>query len=261
MDIYYEALKDTRGTLFSEIQKEYASRYHFHRAFEIAYIFDGAAKYTVAEEDYFAEKDQIIFAHCYYRHRSYDVFPHKKIVIAVPEQLAHDITPLLSRSTLPALLPDQEFNKTLFPYFKALNELGAQTSEIVIKGYVSLIFGLLLSHYKSITVAPENKNMSIIVDILAYIDQHVEEPLDLAQIAKHFGYNKSYFSRLWGSYVGMPLNRYINFLRLDRYEELLKNRTEENITDLVFKAGFSSLATFYRAKAEKASRNQTGKTS
>ena len=253
-DAYYEALKDTRGTLFAEIQKEYASRYHFHRAFEIAYIFEGEAKYRVEEEDFFAEKDQIIFAHCYYRHRSYDVTKHRKYVIAVPEQLAHDITPLLSESTLPYLLPDKEFNQTLLPYFKALNETTTETSEIVVKGYVSLIFGLLLSHYKSITVAAKSKNVSIIVDILGYIDQHVEEPLSLSGIAKHFGYNASYFSRLWSSYVGIPLTRYVNFLRLDRYTELLKNRTSESVTELIFKAGFPSLSTFYRAKSDRESR-------
>ena len=250
-DAYYEAPKDTRGTLFAETQKEYSSRYHFHRAIEIAYIFEGEAKYRIEDEDFFAERDQIIFAHCYYRHRSYDTLAHKKLVIAVPEQLAHDITPLLSQSTLPHLLPDKEFNKTLFPYFKALNETDINTSEIVVKGYVSLIFGLLLSHYKSITVAPKSKNISIIVDILGYIDKHIEEPLGLSEIAKAFGYNKSYFSRLWGSCVGIPLNRYINFLRLDRYEQLLKERKDEGITDLVFKAGFHSLATFYRAKEDR----------
>ena len=250
-DAYYEALKDTRGTLFAEIQKEYASRYHFHRAFEIAYIFEGEAKYRVEEEDFFAEKDQIIFAHCYYRHRSYDVTKHRKYVIAVPEQLAHDITPLLSESTLPNLLPDKEFNQTLLPYFQALYETTAETSEIVIKGYVSLIFGLLLSHYKSITVAAQSKNMSIITDILSYIDRHIDEPLNLGKIAGHFGYNTSYFSRLWGGCVGIPLTRYINLLRLDRYTELLKRRTSESITDLVFKAGVPSLSTIYRAKADR----------
>ena len=250
-DAYYEAPKDTRGKLFAEIQKEYASRYHFHRAFEIAYVFEGEAKYRVEEEDFFAEKDQIIFAHCYYRHRSYDVTKHRKYVIAVPEQLAHDITPLLSESTLPHLLPDKEFNQTLLPYFKALSETTETTSEIVVKGYVSLIFGLLLSHYKSITVAAQSKNISIIVKILGYIDQHVEEPLSLGKIAEHFGYNTSYFSRLWSSSVGIPLHQYVNFLRLDRFAQLMKERKDESITDLVFKAGFPSLSTFYRAKADR----------
>ena len=43
-DVFYEAAKDTNGRIYAEIQKEYAGRYHFHRAFEIAYIFVESAK-------------------------------------------------------------------------------------------------------------------------------------------------------------------------------------------------------------------------
>ena len=252
-DAYYEALKDTRGTLFAEIQKEYSSRYHFHRAYEIAYIYEGTAFYTVEDTDFCAETDQIIFAHRYYRHRSHDTQKHEKFVIAVPEKLSSDMDSLLAHSTLPHLLPDKAFNKTLLPLFKALYETTDQTPSITVKGYVGLIFGLLVSHYKSITVAQKNKNISVIVDILNYIDRHAAEPLSLAQIAGRFGYNKSYFSRLFNSYVGVSLNRYINFLRLDRYEQLLKQRKDESITDLILKAGFPSLATFYRAKKDRES--------
>ena len=58
-DAFYEALKDTRGRLFAEIQKEYASRYHFHRAFEMAYIFEGDARYEIEDRLFSASADQI----------------------------------------------------------------------------------------------------------------------------------------------------------------------------------------------------------
>jgi AraC-like DNA-binding protein len=252
-DAYYEALKDTRGRLFAEIQKEYASRYHFHRAFEMAYIFEGEAKYQVEDRIFSASKDQIVFAHCYYRHRSFDILPHKKYVIAVPENLSHDVYELFSSVTLPHLLPDREFNQTLLPYFKALYACDRDTPPIVITGYVDLIFGLLASHYKSITVSPKNKNVSVIADILNYIDQHLSEPLSLESVAKTFGYNKSYFSRMFNSCVGVSLNRYVNFARLDRYMLLEKQGGEQSVTDRILEAGFPSLATFYRAKKERES--------
>lgn len=250
-DAYYEVLKDTRGQLFAEIQKEYASRYHFHRAFEMAYIFEGEAKYQVEESVFSAQTDQIIFAHCYYRHRSFDILPHKKYVIAVPEKLSHDVYELFSAFTLPHLLPDKEFNRTLLPYFKALYACDKSTPPIVIKGYVSLIFGLLASHYKSITVAPKSKNVSVIADVLNYIDKHLQEPLTLSEIAKIFGYNPSYFSRMFNACVGVSLNQYINFARLDRFALLEKSSDGKNVTERILEAGFPSLSTFYRAKKER----------
>ena len=250
-DAYYEALKDTRGRLFVEIQREYASRYHFHRAYEMAYIFEGEAQYQVEDSVFSAEADQIIFAHCYYRHRSFDILPHKKYVIAVPEKLSRDVYELFSEVTLPHLLPDKAFNRTLLPYFQALDACNEDTSPIVIRGYVSLIFGLLASHYKSITVAPKSKNISLIADVLNYIDKHLQEPLTLAEIAKDFGYNPSYFSRTFNSTVGVSLNQYINFARLDRFALLEKQGGEKNVTERILEAGFPSLSTFYRAKKER----------
>ena len=51
-NVFYEARKDTRGKLFAELQKQYPGRLHFHRAFEIAYILEGAANYTVENESF-----------------------------------------------------------------------------------------------------------------------------------------------------------------------------------------------------------------
>jgi AraC-like DNA-binding protein len=252
-DAYYEALKDTRGQLFAEIQKEYFSRYHFHRAFELAYVFEGEAQYQVEDKIFSLCTDQIVFVHCYYRHRSFDMLPHKKYVIAVPEKLSPDVYELFSACTLPHLLPDREFNRTLLPYFKALYACDKDTPSIVISGYVNLIFGLLLSHYKGITVEPKSKNVSVIADILNYIDKHLCEPLCLAEIAGVFGYNPSYFSRLFNRCVGVSLNRYINFARLDRYMLLEKQGGEKSATERILEAGFPSIATFYRTKKDRES--------
>ena len=67
-DIFYESLKDTRGTIFAEMQKAYGSRLHFHRVFEVAYILEGEANYTVEDENFTAHAGDIIFTHCYYLH-------------------------------------------------------------------------------------------------------------------------------------------------------------------------------------------------
>ena len=247
-DIFYEAKKDTNGRIYAEIQKEFTSRYHFHRAFEITYIFEGSEKYLVEDEQFSVDTDQIIFAHRFYRHRSYGDSSSRKYVIAVPANISHDISALLDDSTLPTLMADKEFNRSLRPYFEALIKTDSSTPEIIVKGYVSLIFGLLSEHYKNIVIVPKNRNVSTIIDILNYVDDHFEEPISLTDIAKAFGYNKSYFSRLFNKFVGTSLNDYLNFVRLNRFELLCQSNENENLTDLAFKAGFQSLATFYRAR-------------
>ena len=245
-DIFYEYMKDNQNTIFAEKQKEFPGRLHFHRAFELAYICEGQAQYTVDTETFVASSDHIVFCHCYYPHVSPVVPPHTKYVIAIPERLTKDIAVAFSHSTLPAFLPDKDFNKSLLPFFEKLVYESANISNMLSKGYAQIIFGSLAEHYNSVSTIPKNKNISLIADILSYIDVHFQEPISLESISAHFGYNKTYFSRLFNKHIGMSLNNYINMIRLNHFEVLSKNSNEANITDLIFACGFSSLATFYR---------------
>ncbi len=247
-DILYEARKDRSSEIFAEIQHEYNGRMHFHRAFELGYIIEGSAKYTVEDECFTVQQDQIVFSHCYYRHTSTTELKHKKYIIAVPEKLSRDIVTLFSETTLPALLEDKEFNKTLRPFFEKLAYECATMPKILAKGYANVIFGSLSQHYNSIAVKPKNKNVLIIADILEYIDNHYMDKITLESLSSTFGYNKTYFSRLFNQHIGMSVNNYINMVRLDYFEKLYDDSKCDNITELVFDCGFSSLATFYRVR-------------
>jgi len=247
-DVFYESNKDKSSDIFAEKQKEFGGRFHFHRAFELAYITDGRARYLIEDENFIAEKDQIVFAHCYYRHKSFEDIKHEKYVIAVPENLSRDVAVLFSDTTLPMLLPDTEFNRTLLPFFEKLANECTDMSRILSKGYANIIFGSLSHHYNSIAVKPKNKNVLIIADILEYIDCHFRDKITLESLSATFGYNKTYFSRLFNQHIGMSVNNYINLVRLDRFEKLFADSKSENITELVFDCGFSSLATFYRVR-------------
>lgn len=249
--IFYEALKDSTDAVFAEEQIAYSGRLHFHRAFEIAYIAEGKAEYTVEEESFVAEAGDIVFANCYYRHTSSDKIPHRKHVVAVPERLTRDIAKLFENKTLPALLSDKEFNKTLLPCFEALVRDKENMLKITAKGYANVIFGSVASHYEMVEIKRPIQAVAVISEILRFVDNHYAEPLSLEEISAHFGYNKTYFSRMFNRYIGMSLSSYVNNVRYDQFEQMLKNNPNANITDLAFECGFSSLATFYRVKNER----------
>ncbi len=244
----YESLKDTSGSIFAEKQNEYPVSLHFHRAFEIAYILEGVSHYTIEGEEFEARPGDIVFAHCCYRHRSLPTPTHTKYVVAVPENITSDISKLFKNNTLPPLLNDKEFNKTLLPYFEALVNGKNNMLKILAKGYSNIIFGSLAAHYEKTEIKQKNKNVSIIEDILNFIDEHYCEPITLESISKEFGYNKTYFSRLFNGHIGMTLNNYINMVRYDKFDSMIKNPENSTVTELIFKCGFPSLSTFYRIR-------------
>ena len=246
---FYEVSKDISKSLFAEEQCEYNCTLHFHRAFEVSYIHSGASRYEVEGNVFVAECDDIFFSHCYYSHKTYDDLPNKKYVIAVPLNLSTEIDAMFRKTTLPELCQDKEFNKTLLPYFEILVNQSAEMPEIVVKGYLYLIFGLLRRHYGDVKIKKQSKNVSLISDILNYIDAHCQENISLSSIAKSLGYNKSYLSRTFNNSIGISFSDYLNGVRLDRFKKLQKEKIGCSITELVFSAGFQSLATFYRVYA------------
>jgi AraC-like DNA-binding protein len=247
-NIFYESIKDKMNGIFAEKQQEYDGRMHFHRAFELAYITEGSAHYIVEDEEFIAREGDIVFCHCYYRHTSTVDFPHTKYIVAVPEKLSKDAANLFKDSTLPVLLSDKTFNKTLLPYFELLASEGESMTKILSRGYANILFGSLAGHYNNIAVKPKNKNVEVIADILNYIDEHFRDRITLESISAHFGYNKTYFSRLFNQHIGMSMSNYINMVRYDAFERMYGNKMHENTTELVFDCGFSSLATFYRVR-------------
>lgn len=248
-DIFYESQKDTSGIIYAEKQLPYAGRLHFHRAFELAYITKGkSGQYIVEDETFCAEENQIVFLHCWYRHTSSAIFEHEKYVIAVPENITKDIAALFKAQTLPTLLTDTEFNKTLLPYFEKLVYEGKEMPKILAKGYANIIFGSLFSHYDSVRIKPKHKSVSTIEQILNYIDEHYKEPITLETLACHFGYNKTYFSRLFNKNIGTSLSNYINMVRYDHFEKQYTGESTQNITNIIFDCGFPSLSTFYRVQ-------------
>ena len=244
--IFYESFKDTSGRIYAEKQKENSGRIHFHRAFELAYILDGVAMYNVEGDRIRAEAGDIVFVHCCYSHQSLMEPAHNKYVIAVPENITSDVAELFCESTLSTVLSDKEFNRTLLGYFESL--VNGKNLKIVAKGYANVIFGSLANHYERISVKQKNKNISLIEDILNYIDVHYMEPITLESISEYFGYNKTYFSRLFNNHIAVSLSNYINMVRYDKFEELAKENRTDNITDLALKCGFSSMSTFYRTR-------------
>ncbi len=206
----------------------------------------------VEDEVFPSYPDDIMFAHCYYAHKAQPLPEHEKYVVIVPEYFSGGLHSLLKKKPLPAILGDREFNRTLLPYIEKLVNDSERMSPIVLKGYVNIVFGSLIEHYTPVNVKPKSKNVTLIANILTYIDNHYARPLTIEATAKALGYNKSYFSRLFNKCIGTSFNNYLNFLRLDKFEELQARSGDKSITELAYECGFSSLATFYRTKKARA---------
>jgi len=81
---------------------------------------------------------------------------------------------------------------------------------------------------------------------LDYIDQHINENINLFTLSEVSGYSAVQLTRLFGDYVGTTPMRYISTMRVIRASRLVSD-TDLRITDIAFACGFESLEVFERS--------------
>lgn len=244
--VLYEYLRDRSRSITTSFGRAFGCKPHFHRSIEILYITDGEVECSVGDEKFLATPDDIIFVHNYYIHSFSSKAEHEKYFVIIPLDFGGDIQRLTDHATIGPHLSDKEFNRSMFPYIKAMYDEHEDMTRIIQKGFANIIAGKLFSHYDGRAVKTQ-ENIMLMVDVLKYIDDHSKESISLESIAEHFGYNKYYFSRLFNRYIGENLSAYINVVRVQSFMRRAKREEELCISELAYECGFDSLPTFYRS--------------
>ena len=84
---------------------------------------------------------------------------------------------------------------------------------------------------------------SEIDEVIAYIHQHLDEPLLLDRLAKEVSYSPYHFTRIFKARVGLPPLYFVSAARLQKAKDLLL-RTNLSIRDIALEIGQQSLGTF-----------------
>lgn len=80
-------------------------------------------------------------------------------------------------------------------------------------------------------------------EVLEYMNAHFAERISARDISERFGYNEAYFCRRFKAVTGITVMKYIQILRMERAQKLLKN-TNEEIGNIAWKCGFADIGYF-----------------
>lgn len=217
---------------------------HFHKGCEIAYVLNGNVNVTINNKTYSGKEDMIFFINPYQSHGYKDIDGHNKMLMFIPSSFYADFEQMFKTHLIPSELTDFEFNKKIKKLLYELSTLKNQTF-LVIKGYVNIIIGEIVSHYKLETIKNTTKN-DIIINILQYIENNFNKDLSLPSISANFNYTPSYFSKFFKKNIGENYVDYVAGIRISHFLKLANDTKETNITDQALACGFDSLSTFYR---------------
>ncbi len=81
---------------------------------------------------------------------------------------------------------------------------------------------------------------------LKYLEEYYTQDITLDQISCEVNLSRFYFSRLFRKTTGMNFNTYLNRIRADKAEELIRD-TRKSILEIAYETGFVSIRTFNRS--------------
>jgi len=161
------------------------------------------------------------------------------------------ITPILrNRILFQNRIPDDE---AVNRHMQAIiRELGEQELgyELSVKSHLYGLLTLLVRNYVATLHELDEyrdklKELERLAPVFAYVDEHYGDKLTVQLLADIAGLSRYHFSRLFKQATDKSLVEYVNLVRINKSEELLRNKTM-NISEIALATGFSDIYYFSR---------------
>ena len=151
----------------------------------------------------------------------------------------------LEEETLPAFTEKKDGFERIVDIVKLATE-SEDMNEDMRRGFITLLFGMLRNYCGTVPRAA-SKNNELLVEVMTYINEHITEDITLDGLAKHFGYEKTYFSRVFNKFLGINLREYLNRYRIGEAVRIKQENPGVPISKIAEACGFDSPNTYYRA--------------
>jgi len=122
--------------------------------------------------------------------------------------------------------------------------------EIAIKSSIYRLLVLLMRNHVQLILTPKEYNARIrnferFNQVLQYIEDHYTEDLNIDMFCKMINISRFYFCRLFKQLTGKTLSEYVNYVRINKAEKILKETTY-NVSETSMMVGFDNVNYFSR---------------
>ncbi len=117
-----------------------------------------------------------------------------------------------------------------------------EENPLFVVGLVYDIVGNLYQFCRE-SIKPIQKISENFRNVLEFVNNHFTEDISTQSLSQRFGYNETYFCRRFKEVTGITLMKYIQILRIELAQKLLKN-TEKGIAEIALECGFTDISYF-----------------
>ncbi len=212
---------------------------HYHALYEIYFLLDGNCTYIIDDKVYNVQAgDIVVIPDGIIHHTKYDDIRHSRILInCTAEYIPHSVLRSFSSGTYLYRNPKlTDEIKELFEKIENEYKEKDRFSDEIISCHTYSLFYLLLRNADSCVIVDEGNK--IIEQAVAYISENFASDITLSSLSKRFSVSPEHFSRLFKKETGLGFSKYLNSLRLQYAEQLLKSDDGQSITKIAEICGF-----------------------
>ena len=217
---------------------------HMHRCYEMVLVLEGEMEMEIDKQAYHLVAGDLILIKPHRIH-SYGTAPGKSndivlcvfsgdLIAAIHEELSKYRLPSLVLHDVPAIY------RELFLHTHNAADLAS------IKGFLYSLCSMYYCQLDRTGEDPYFSDTSVLRDMLVYIENNVDKPCTLHELAQVLRYNEAYLSRLFHKSVGIPYSDYVRNIKINYACYLLRN-TRESIFNIAMKCGYATQSSFYRS--------------
>lgn len=238
----YELNRERDETIFAGAECDNVCNVHFHRKVEVMYVLEGEKKIFASGKELTLRGDNIYFANSYEMHGYAESPGSRQTVIVFPNLMLRDFYDVFGDKIMNGcVVDDAGFCRSVLPHFEALAE--GKCNKLVMQAHCDMLLG---SVAEKLGYSEGTRGRQGFVDgLLAYINEHYADEINLDVMAEHFGYSKYYFSRMFNDALGTSITDYVSAVRLMHTLETMKSKGC-TASEAALECGFSSIPTFYR---------------
>ena len=224
--------------------------FHWHENAEFLYILEDGFKILIDGVMHEPKKGDIIFigeysVHCFICEK----FMHMALgQFALPLLLDGytDIKPIKTHITAEEIAEDAVFSERimhLLEVMKTMSMVNKNDKNPFAKSVFSAFYYALMEKFPE-TKSSENSNKERkeFYKIIEFINDNITSDITTMSISKSLYIDRGKLSKIFSKYSGMPLNDYINKLRVSKANELFEKGS--SVTEAALESGFQSVRTF-----------------
>lgn len=223
---------------------------HYHERLELLRVLRGRMVVRIDGESYEAQEGDLVIVNPSQSHTAFALTDSVDYDMITFELTSLNNNSFAYQKYLDPLVDHRSVFANVFTHPEAI-----RVADELIRSYnderdfhplhkISLIYYILSLFFQYCPISErmpfKRANINAIV---AYIGEHFGEQLTVRELSSKFGYNESYFSRMFRKNTEMSVSQYIQTIRLEHAKKLLRE-TDENVTAISLLCGYSDVSYF-----------------